>query len=342
MAKFLNNWILGLGLAALICAGCKQSNPKTPAEHVADFSQMNFAEVKAAADKGSPAAQFESGERFYYGRGVLKDSTEAVEWWQKAAAQKFPPAEYELGVAYGRGDGVAKDAEQGIKWCRMAADAGLPVAQEFIGALYAMPHSSLQQNYAQAFKWFRASADQGYPHAEYFLALCYRDGKGTETNIDESILWLQRAASNGLANAQFVLGKYYGDNAFAALQAKLRNVKNKPDGEIIFGENIEQNFKQAVKWLGKAANQNYPDGQFDLCIFCAVGYGTDKDQIEACKWFVLANAKGQKFGKTFVEMLKTNKITFTSEQMSEGEQKAKEFTKTNHIAPFLLLEIPGL
>ena len=338
MAKFLNNWIFALGLAALICVGCKQSNSQAGK----DVTQMTIAELKPFADMGNPAAEFELGERFYSGNGILKDSAEAVEWWQKAAAQKFPPAEYELGVAYGRGDGVAKDAEQGIKWCRMAADAGLPVAQEFIGALYAMPHSSLQQDYAQAFKWFKASADQGYPHAEYFLALCYRDGKGTETNIDGSILWLQRAASNGLANAQFVLGKYYGDNAFAALRPKLRNVKNKPDEEIIFGENIEQNFKQAVKWLGRAANQNYPDGQFDLCIFCAVGYGTEKDQIEACKWFVLANAKDQKLGKPFIEMLKTNKITFTSEQMSEGEQRAREFSKTNKISPNSIKDIYGL
>jgi hypothetical protein len=205
MANFLNNWILTLVLAVLICIGCKQSNSQIGK----DVTQMTIAELKPFADAGNPAAEFELGERFHNGNGILKDSTEAVDWWQKAAAQKFPPAEYDLGIAYGRGDGVAKDAEQGIKWCRMAADAGLPVAQEFIGALYAMPHGSLQQDYTQVFKWFKAAADQDYPHAEYLLALCYRDGKGTPTNSSKSIVWFQRAASNGVANAQNELGRHF-------------------------------------------------------------------------------------------------------------------------------------
>ena len=94
MAKFLNNWILALVLATLVCAGCKQSNSPV----VKDVTQMTFAEVKVAADKGNPAAQFEIGKRFHDGKGILKDSSEAVEWWQKAAAQKFPTAEYNLGL----------------------------------------------------------------------------------------------------------------------------------------------------------------------------------------------------------------------------------------------------
>jgi len=49
MAKFLNIWILALGLAVLIYTGCKQSNSK-------DVSQMTVAELQTAAGKGNPSA----------------------------------------------------------------------------------------------------------------------------------------------------------------------------------------------------------------------------------------------------------------------------------------------
>jgi hypothetical protein len=100
IADFFNKWILALGLVVLICVGCKQSNPKI----VKDVTQMTFAELKVAADKGDSAAQFEIGRRFADGNGILKNSSEAIAWWRKAVAQGFPPAEYDLGVVYGRGD----------------------------------------------------------------------------------------------------------------------------------------------------------------------------------------------------------------------------------------------
>ena len=76
-------------MAALIFSGCKQSNPKNAIENTANFSQMKFVDVKTIADKGNSAAQFELGERFYYGSGVLKDSTEAVEWWRQGCNPKI-------------------------------------------------------------------------------------------------------------------------------------------------------------------------------------------------------------------------------------------------------------
>jgi len=334
MAKFLNNWILALFLAALICAGCKQSN--SPAAK--DVAQMTFAELKPEADKGNSAAQFELGRRFADGNGILKDSSEAVDWWQKAAVQGFPPAEYDLGLAYGRGDGVPKDAEQGIKWCRMAADAGLPVAQEFIGALYALPHSSLKQDYAQAFKLFKAAADQGYPHAEYLLALCYRDGKGTETNINESILWLQRAASNGLANAQVVLGKHCVDAGIISGGIPKQIEPDFPMAKL----RTNSDFIRGVEWFQKAANQGNPDGQIYLGTAYATGFGIDKDLAEAYKWLMLASTNEPDLVTALIDRWKTDKIVFTSEQISEGEQRAKVFSKTNHITPKSVPEIPGL
>ena len=300
---------------------------------------MNFAEVKAAADKGSPAAQFELGERFYYGKGILKDSTEAVEWWRKAAIQNFPPAEYELGLAYGLGNGVPKDKEEGSKWCRMAADAKLPVAEDFEGIAYTLGKTGATQNYSEAFRWFKSAADQNYPPSQYRLALCYRDGKGTPANSSESIVWFQRAASNGVANAQFELGRHFVYAGFVELGIP---TQINPNFILTKKQMTNQNFINGVKWLRSAANQGYCYGQVDLALAYKYGLGMDKDPIEAWKWLALASIGDSNFVKAVLEMDKTNGLTFTPEQISAGKQCAEEFSKTNQIPTKSVKEISGL
>jgi TPR repeat protein len=328
MATVFNNWVFALGFAVLICFGSEQSKAQ-----VEDMKQMRFAELQAAADKGNPQAQFELGERFHNGDGVLKSSTEAAEWWQKAAAQKFPPAEFDLGMAYGSGDGVPKNMQEGIKWCRMAGDSGLVMAQMALGILYCDGRSGVEQDYTEAFKWFTKAAEQGNLHAEYYLAVCYQDGKGTPTNSSEAISWLQRAGINGVANAQVDMGKYCFDAGFAELGIP---TQIKPDTSMTRGQLTNQNFARGIEWYQQAANQNYPPAQMFLTFAYQNGTGVDKDPIEAYKWFVLA-IRGP-----HPETWKIDATNFTTEQISAGELRAEEFSETNHITPKSVQEIPGL
>jgi len=334
MAKFLNNWIFTLVLAVLICVGCKQSNSPV----AKDVTQMTFVELKTDADNGNPVAQYEMGRRFQEGVGVLKDSSEAVDWWLKAAVQGFPPAEYDLGLAYGRGDGVPEDKEMGSQWCRRAADAKLPVAEDFEGIAYALGKTSVTQNYSEAFRWFKLAADQNYPPSQYRLAICYRDGKGTETNVAESIAWLQCAASNGLANAQVVLGKYCVD---AGIISGGIPEKIKPDFPMA-KLRTNSDFVRGVEWFQKAANQGNPDGQIYLGTAYATGCGIDKDLTEAYKWLMLASTNEPDLVTALIDRWKTDKIVFASEQILAGKQRADEFYKTNHFILKSDPEIPGL
>ena len=97
-----------------------------------------------------------------------------------------------------------------------------------------------------------------------------------------------------------------------------------------------------VEWFRKAANQGDPIGQEFLAVAYANGFGADEDPIEACKWLALAGAKEPKLVTTVTEMWKTNHTSFTPEQISAGKLRAEEFSKTNHISPKSIPEIPGL
>lgn len=310
---------------------------------------MTFAEVKAVADTGNAQAQFELGERFHFGRGVPKDSTEAVSWWQKAAVQKFPQAEVRLGVAYGEGDGVPKNEQEGIKLFQAAADSGLPLAQVALGSSYFFG-DAVPKNYQETFRWFKAAANQGWPPAQYYVALCYRDGKGTQASSDEAVVWLQRAAGNGLANAQDALGEYYYQKGLTEIASQLGisvSDNNRPtqaqlNTPLTKEQHDNPNFFRGVEWIRKAANQGYPKAQGHLALACAYGFGTDKDSVEACKWLTLESAKESNVVMTVIQEWKTNNLTFTPEQMTAGKKRAEEFSKTNHVVPKEALEISNL
>ena len=312
---------------ALISNGCKQSNSKSVNKSAVDFSQMTFAEVKTAADEGNPQAQNEIGNRFYFGIGISKDSAEAVKWWQKSATQKFPPAELDLGLAYLKGDGVSKDEQEGIRLLRLGVDAGLPRAKEAMGMFYFLGAFGLPKDYTQAFNWFKAAAQDNYPPAQYYLAECFRDGKGTQTNLVEAIIWFEQAASNNMPNAEVILGNYYFSKGFSEL-----GITN----HLTQSQLANANFAMGAEWLRKAANQNYLPAQMFLVFAYRDGAGVPKDSVEAYKWFVLSSMKYPS------ETWKTNGVGFTAEEISAGRLQAEEFSKTNHLKPKSVDQILGL
>lgn len=83
-----------------------------------------------AANQGNKNAQYELGECYNYGKGVVKDYHEAVKWYYKAAIQEHEGAQYKLGECYNYGIGVVKDCHEAIKWYSKAADNGVPMAKK--------------------------------------------------------------------------------------------------------------------------------------------------------------------------------------------------------------------
>lgn len=76
-----------------------------------------------AADGGYDVALYEMGRAYEFGtRGVMKDQTKAIDWYEKAAERGNIQAQYFLAEKYERGDGVPKDIDKALFWMRKAAD----------------------------------------------------------------------------------------------------------------------------------------------------------------------------------------------------------------------------
>src|ERR1017187_10354791 len=97
---------------------------RLPAQQT-ETDRKQVEEIKAKAEAGDAAAQFNLGFSYAQGEGVAKDEVEAVKWFRKAAEQNHAKAQYNLGFCYHNGQGVAKDEVEAVKWYRKAAEQNL-------------------------------------------------------------------------------------------------------------------------------------------------------------------------------------------------------------------------
>jgi|GEM_PF-629901 len=76
-------------------------------------------------------------------------------------------------------------------------------------------------------------------------------------------------AEDGLADAQFVLGRMYQN-----------------------GEGVSRDARRAAEWYRRAAEQGHADARFDLGMMYRYGIGVTRDPVEAYAWFELADRAG--------------------------------------------------
>lgn len=131
-----------------------------PAEAKADTKTDAKADVKtqapAATDpaKETPAPSVEQAQKAY-DNGSYEEAFIIVE---PLAKLEHPDAEYLLGQMYELGRGVKKDTEQAVTLFTSAANQGYAAAQAKLGQL----HMEGKKDYASAMSWFQKAADQGY------------------------------------------------------------------------------------------------------------------------------------------------------------------------------------
>lgn len=86
---------------------------------------LSLASFQLAAEQNLDAAQAELGKSIYQGGHCpVSHYTEAIRWFQLAAAQGDPHALFCVGLMHEYGHGVPADNFEAIRWYRRAADAG--------------------------------------------------------------------------------------------------------------------------------------------------------------------------------------------------------------------------
>jgi hypothetical protein len=244
---------------------------------------------RLAADQGHVAAQTNLGLLYYTGAGVAHSDEEAALWFTPAAARGFAPAQQNLGVMHLLGRGVAQDRAEARRLIALAADQGNAKAQNLLLAIDAEQFASDQDP--------RAEAEAGSATAQYRTSLMYFRGEGVERDELLGLRWLQRAADQGLPDAQFLLGwKLTQDGHFAqgatwislAAEQGLAIAEAKLGRLYLSGCGVPHDDASAAQWVRRAADRGFALAQYDLGLMYLKGIGFASSEHEAFRWVKLA------------------------------------------------------
>lgn len=121
----------------------------------------------------------------------------------------------------------------------------------------------------------RAQAEQGDAWAQLNLGAAYDNAMGIPRDVDKAILWYEKAAEQGLAEAQFNLAHILVDEDISAARA--------------------------ARWMAKAAEQGMPDAEYLMGVIYAEGIGVAPDEAESRRWLQKAIAQGHSDARQFMK-----------------------------------------
>jgi len=180
----------------------------------------------------------------------------------------------------------------------------------FIGSLFilllALGVTACDEKKARTFPEMLASAEAGNKDTQYNLALAYQEGRGTDVNLDQAIVWYEKAAAGGEPNALYTLGHmhHHGigmERDFDAAAKAYRAAGENGHPKAMFnlarfymrGLGVDRSFAEGVAWIEKAANQGMFEAQWRLGeIYKSGGIGVEGDIEKAKMWYARAEKSG--------------------------------------------------
>jgi len=153
-----------------------------------------------------------------------------------------------------------------IALCLAAAGVQADALQDATSAV-------LRKDYVTAARLFEPLAHAGDAQAQLRLGLLYYHGHGVRESDTQAAAWFQRAATQGLAEAQF---------QFANMV--LYGLVPAPDSE--------DPQRLAARWTFEAARQGHAEAQYSLAVLFLTGSGVTLSAEEARKWMARAAAQG--------------------------------------------------
>ena len=251
---------------------------------------------------------FVMGQQYSHAQSSWKQNYKrALQSFQRAARKGNIKALVSIGSIYDQGLGVAQNYQEAALWYKHAAEQGSANGQFNLGHMYARGEGVIQ-NYNEAAHWYRQAAEQGETSAQYQLSKLYNEGQGVEKNALLAQQWLSRAE-----NSQTAIENSRGDfsrvqiskqgrwnlynktcsSGFTACQLTAEQgdawAQNKLGLFYKEGKDVVQNYKEAVKWFKKSADQGSGRGFYNLSTMYLNGYGVPKDINQSEK--LLAAAK---------------------------------------------------
>lgn len=159
-----------------------------------------------------------------------------------------------------------------------------------------------QGDYRANFREVTRLAKENDPVAQSILGRIYLEGNGSGPRDSRtSVMWFERAATQGHAPSQFELARLYAK-----------------------GIGAERDEARAAKLMEQAANRGLVWAMFSLGEMYRDGTGVAKDNVAAMKWFTLAAADKSPAAADFVKRAREAKSALQPALDAEQAKKAAE------------------
>ncbi len=163
--------------------------------------------VKAAEVGDHPEAMWIVGNCYCNGlMGVAVDKCAAFEWYHRAAELGHPTSQNNIACDYLRGEIIDLDYPLAVEWFEKAVAQKDMYALDNYGTIM-LNGDGIPRDATRAFNMIKKSAELGYPTAQGNLGICYFEGWGTERNLDAALKWLITAYNAGVEFALEYLQK---------------------------------------------------------------------------------------------------------------------------------------
>ena len=157
-------------------------------------------------------------------------------------------------------------------------------------------------DYTKAYQLFQGLAESGDTKAQYDISLMYIQGIGTKQNVEQGLVWLNRAAEKGNIEAMLELGVLY---------QKIDTLENAP--------------QLALYWFEKAAMAGSAVGQYNLAHSYMDGGQIAVDLPKAYIWMSLSNATGNPIAGAEVAKIKAS---LSPQELLAAQEKLAALKKT--------------
>jgi len=190
-----------------------------------------------------------------------------------------------------------------IEKVTLLAEQGNPEAQYRLGLLYASSTQYTPLDYHQASVWIQKAAAQQHVGAQSTLGWLYANGFGVSQDDVEAGRWYLRAAEQGAAKDQYMVGTMFRWGRYG----------------------VEKDLTQMLYWYQQSAQQHFANAQYALGKLLMDGQEVQSDNTLAFQWLSLAAANGSEAAE---EALNTLMERLPAEQLEQLKQQMLNQTPT--------------
>ena len=298
-------------------------NGFTEIEPNADFMFPYESDYQKSVDMRS-YIWYRIGKMHCYGLGTEQNYAQAFGWFLKSAEEGNKFGQYTLGNLYYYGNGTDKDLSQAFQWYMKSAEQGQPYASYSIAQMYnkgeyvSQSEENAQRYYKNALSGFLEleSKDQADDNLFYKMGTMYKNGLGTDIDMDKAINYFMRSAEMNNTNAKRTLALEY-----------------------ISGKHLELDIEKGLEMLTECADSGDTLSCYKLGKIYFKGEIVYKDLNMAEKYFLKASQKENRYAYYSLGKLYLEKEKYSLDKAVEYFEKVLKYEEIKPYAEYSLAKI---